>query len=222
MKIKDIIQTIIFVCCLIMIPIFGISYHLFDQTILKSHEVLEKSFTVTTSIFGGAATLAAAYIASKLFNKWQDQHNKQVEADLCISICDFAYISNFKLLQNLTIIEINVINVQNTQSATVELIKVLENLQAIRDEIITILDPKTHFLVSEDDYTKIFFPVFNQITLKTEICIEVIHKCIERQIYKNDPSYGRLINDLRESIDELVKQINSIPTLLKPYYKALN
>lgn len=72
-KIKDIVQTVIFLCCLIIMPVFAFSYFLYDQTSLKDYEIIEKSFTVMIGIFGGTATLVAAYIASLLFNDWRLQ-----------------------------------------------------------------------------------------------------------------------------------------------------
>lgn len=65
-----------------MIPIFSFAYYLYSQTDLKIVEVLDKSFGVTAGLFGGAATLTAAYIASLLFNDWRDQHNKTVEKEM--------------------------------------------------------------------------------------------------------------------------------------------
>ncbi|MFN7095152.1 MAG: hypothetical protein ACK4M7_07290 [Burkholderiales bacterium] len=70
----------------------------------SSESALQDALSTTGSYFGAVATLGAAVIAAYLFNDWRDQHNKNVEAGICINIFDFAYISNFKLLQNLTII----------------------------------------------------------------------------------------------------------------------
>lgn len=46
------------------------------------------AITLYGSYFGGIATLAAAYIASLLFNKWQDQHNKNIESNLILKIVE--------------------------------------------------------------------------------------------------------------------------------------
>lgn len=80
MKIKDMAQTVILICCLVVIPVFSFSFILYSKADLKYYEILDKSFTATFGFFGGAATLAAAYIASRLFNDWKEQHNKQVLA----------------------------------------------------------------------------------------------------------------------------------------------
>jgi len=78
MRIKDMAQTAILICCLMIIPIFASAYFLYSRTDLKYFEILDKSFGVAFGFFGGAATLTAAYIASKLFNNWREQHNKEI------------------------------------------------------------------------------------------------------------------------------------------------
>lgn len=49
---------------------------------------ISNAITMYGSYFGGIATLAAAYIASLLFNKWQDQHNKNIESSLILNIVE--------------------------------------------------------------------------------------------------------------------------------------
>ena len=52
----------------------------------KSSNSLKDSWAIVSSLFGGFATLTAAYIASKLFNDWGEQHNKTVIADVAKQI----------------------------------------------------------------------------------------------------------------------------------------
>lgn len=47
------------------------------------------------TFFGGFATLTAAYIASRMFNDWKDQHNKTIYSDFAIK--------NISMLQELII-----------------------------------------------------------------------------------------------------------------------
>lgn len=87
MKITDLAQTVIFICCLIIIPVLGFAYLLYSQASLKEFEILDKSFSATIGIFSGSATLAAAYIASRLFNDWrsvQSGVNKSEHAKLTL------------------------------------------------------------------------------------------------------------------------------------------
>lgn len=57
---------------------FALAFNFYSQTNLGFSEVLDKSFSVLIGVFGGAATLTAAYIASLLFNDWKEQHNKSI------------------------------------------------------------------------------------------------------------------------------------------------
>lgn len=86
MKIKDITQTVIFICCLIVVPVFTFAYFLYANTELKPSDVFDKSFSPAFGFFGGAATLAAAYIAAKLVSNWKDQtkFNEQIRCLACI------------------------------------------------------------------------------------------------------------------------------------------
>lgn len=78
-NIKDRVQTAILLCFLIIFPMFALAFNFYSQTNLGFSEVLDKSFSVLIGVFGGAATLTAAYIASLLFNDWKEQHNKNID-----------------------------------------------------------------------------------------------------------------------------------------------
>lgn len=77
-RIKDKVQTVIFLCFLIIFPVFALAFCLYSQTGLKLLEVLDRSFSVSIGVFGGAATLTAAYIATLLFNDWSKQFKTQL------------------------------------------------------------------------------------------------------------------------------------------------
>lgn len=81
MNIKDIAQTTIFICFLITVPVFAFAYFLYSNTRLELEEVFDKSFGAAFGFFGGAATLAAAYIATKLFNDWRIQANHDTKKE---------------------------------------------------------------------------------------------------------------------------------------------
>ncbi|EIB7122425.1 hypothetical protein AW812_RS14395, partial [Acinetobacter baumannii] len=85
MKIKDQVQTVFLICCVISIILFGFIYYLLPND--PQNSKIKDSLSLTASFFGGIATLAAAYIATILFNDWKDQekyklHLKFIE---CIS-----------------------------------------------------------------------------------------------------------------------------------------
>lgn len=89
MKIKDIVQTVILICCLIMLLVLGLAYTFYSQTTISPLEVLDKSFSVMIGVFGGTATLAAAYIASLLFNDWKEQHDKEIEIKFILRVLEY-------------------------------------------------------------------------------------------------------------------------------------
>lgn len=76
-SVKDLAQTAIFLCFLIILPVFSLSFYLYSQTGLRLQDILEKSFSVSVGVFGGAATLTAAYIAILLFTDWREPHRVQ-------------------------------------------------------------------------------------------------------------------------------------------------
>lgn len=90
-------QTAILICCLIVIPVFAFAYFLYVNTELKLNEVLDKSFGAAFGFFSGAATLAAAYIASRLFNDWKEQHNKEIEIQFILKVIDSFELFDLKI-----------------------------------------------------------------------------------------------------------------------------
>lgn len=65
---------------------FALAFNFYSQTNLGFSEVLDKSFSVSIGFFGGAATLTAAYIASKLFNDWKLEKKYELENSLLSNI----------------------------------------------------------------------------------------------------------------------------------------
>lgn len=84
---KDIqktITTVLAITAVLSLFFFALIFILFD--FLKVETPLKNSWETFGSYFGGITTLATAYIASKLFNDWREQHNKNIEKDLIINI----------------------------------------------------------------------------------------------------------------------------------------
>lgn len=79
MTLKDSIQTAFLVVGIFTILIFGASYYFMFLDADPTDQPLKDSLAITASFFGGFATLTAAYIASKLFNHWKEQHNKNID-----------------------------------------------------------------------------------------------------------------------------------------------
>lgn len=78
MDIKSLVSNIVAICILILLFLMAFTWIIFE---FNSHSSsLKDSLSIVSSLFGGIAALAAAYIASRLFNDWKEQHNKQILA----------------------------------------------------------------------------------------------------------------------------------------------
>lgn len=85
-NIKDKVQTVVFLCFLIIFPIFALAFCFYSQTNHALSEILDKSFSVSIGVFGGAATLTAAYIASLLFNDWREAYNHDFKVKILLNL----------------------------------------------------------------------------------------------------------------------------------------
>lgn len=79
MTLKDSVQTAILVVGFFSLLVFGASYYFVLIDPDSSNYPLKEALSITASFFGGFATLTAAYIASKLFNDWKHEYNKNTE-----------------------------------------------------------------------------------------------------------------------------------------------
>ena len=80
MNLKYSIQTAILVVGFFSLLVFSASYNFILLDTKPTEQPLKDALSITASFFGGFATLTAAYIASKLFNNWKEQHNLQIIA----------------------------------------------------------------------------------------------------------------------------------------------
>lgn len=88
MKISKLASTVILTASIATIYLFGLIFYLYINADSKTLATLKDSLSTTSGFFGGITTLVAAYIASKLFNRWEDQHNKQVNSDFIMKLYD--------------------------------------------------------------------------------------------------------------------------------------
>ena len=80
MDIKNIVANTIAGTILTLLFLFAFTWIIFDFQ--GSANSLKDTWSIVSSLFGGIATLVAAYIAALLFNDWRDQHNKTVEKEM--------------------------------------------------------------------------------------------------------------------------------------------
>jgi len=86
--------SIVFVTSLFVL---AFTWIIFDYT--ESSKSLKDAWDITGSFFGGITTLVAAYIATQLFNDWRDQHNKNIDAQLCMKVISSVYDCDLALLR---------------------------------------------------------------------------------------------------------------------------
>jgi hypothetical protein len=84
MRTKDFVQTIILICVFITIILFGFIYYLLSE--YPSSSIIKDSLSLIAGFFGGISTLAAAYVATFLFNDWRDEKNYDLENSLLTNI----------------------------------------------------------------------------------------------------------------------------------------
>ena len=85
-KIKPLVFSV-FGAIIISILFLMICFWIF-YTYAASPVAAKDALSTTAGFFGGVATLWAACIAAYLFNDWQSQHNKQIEAKFITTIID--------------------------------------------------------------------------------------------------------------------------------------
>ena len=94
MNTKELIRSTFGTVAVLTIAISVIVFIAYGYTDVEGQ--LKETLTITIGVFGGSATLGAAFIAANLFNDWKEQHNKQVENQLILTI-----VNNFNKLDNL-------------------------------------------------------------------------------------------------------------------------
>lgn len=73
MKIPKLASTIFLTIAICTLYLFALIFYMLLNVDPKTATVLKDSLTLTSSFFGGIATLVATYIATKLFNDWRDE-----------------------------------------------------------------------------------------------------------------------------------------------------
>ncbi|WP_335955105.1 hypothetical protein [Acinetobacter guillouiae] len=97
MKTDNLIQNIVAFAILVTLFLIGFTWIIFDFS--KSPSSLKDSLSIVSSLFGGVATLTAAYIASRLFNDWRKEKDHDTKS---------IYLNN--AINNLFEIESNLLN----------------------------------------------------------------------------------------------------------------
>ena len=80
MNFTRLISTFFLATTFACIVLFACIFWFYSNADSKTLILLKDSLSTASGFFGGITTLIAAYIASRLFNDWKEQHNKQVLA----------------------------------------------------------------------------------------------------------------------------------------------
>ena len=217
-NVKDKIQTVIFLCFLIIFPIFALAFCFYSQANHGFSEVLDKSFSVSIGVFGGAATLTAAYIASLLFNDWKLTHNKNIDSQLCIKAFD--YIQNTEIeLVKIRHFMLYYLNNNSKLNLSNELNKNLDSLTSIAN-ITPIILSNLGFFIEKDTFNKKFIPEFEKIINDLDAYIKTVDTTF--RFYQINENHEDFLQTYIELTETLRSRFRATFRELEEYYKALN
>ncbi len=225
MKISKLASTVILTASLATIYLFGLIFYVYTNADSKTLATLKDSLSTTSGFFGGIATLVAAYIASKLFNRWEDQHNKQVNSDFIMKLYDCLF-----EMRQLSTSSVGFIRDYLTKESKGDYVQQLrENNQRlcylIDYSALKLSD--VAYVITEEDYGNIFS---KQITIITNELYELneLYKIFLGTATPDSiaPIYKRLedINQIDASLEETLIDLNAryraFLVELKKYYMA--
>ncbi|OOW10199.1 hypothetical protein MF4642_07555 [Acinetobacter sp. MF4642] len=93
-NIRNFVAKTLAITFIILLFLFAFTWIIFDFQ--NSSDSIKDTWIIVSSLFSGIATLAAAYIATQLFNDWREQHNKTILANEAKAV--FKKLSNSFLL----------------------------------------------------------------------------------------------------------------------------
>lgn len=224
MDIKSLVSNVIATCILILLFLLAFTWIFFD--FYNTSSSLKDSLSIVSSLFGGIATLAAAYIASKLFNDWKEQHNKQVDSDFIMKLYDCL----FEMRQSST----NCVGFMRDFIAKKDdKPAFMDHLKEHNYRLCSLIDFSTlklsdvAYVITVDDYNEKFLPQITYIANE----LHELHALYISFLQSDDPNTVKVTYKGQERLD-LIDQVleNSLVDLndrfrsfmveLKKYYKA--
>lgn len=197
----------------LVFSIFGILYFYWGDV-----SAVKDSFSTVAGFFGGFATLGAAVIAGYLFNGWKDQHNKNIDAQMCMKTFDLFQSFEFELLEIRTFamyflnspVKIHLYDQFNAN---------LDRLNKLADETTIVLSNLGYFIPASHFDTK-FKPQFNNLLEDLESYIETYDKVFRH--YQNNKNHEKFIKKYFDLSETLRARYRATCVELREYYKALN
>lgn len=215
MDIKSLVSNVIAICILILLFLLAFTWIFFD--FYKTSSSLKDSLSIVGSLFGGIATLAAAYIASKLFNDWKEQHNKNIEAQLCMKAFDYIQGFEFELI-DIERFTINYLISSDKRKLMKKFDENLERLNVIADKSSIVLSDLGFFIPTKE-YDKKFKPQFDIIIDQLQQYISTYDSAF--RAFDHNQNHEKYIQTYRQLTASLRERYRATFVELNQYYKAL-
>jgi len=225
LKISKLASTVILTASLATIYLFGLIFYVYTNADSKTLATLKDSLSTTSGFFGGIATLVAAYIASKLFNRWEDQHNKQVNSDFIMKLYDCLFEMRQLSTSSVGFIR-NYLTKENKSNYVQQLRENNQRLCYLIDYSALKLSDVA-YVITEDDYENIFSKQITIITNKLydlnelyKIFLETDNPDTIHPIYKQLEDINQIDTSLEETLIDLNARYRAFLVELKKYYMA--
>lgn len=207
------------------IYLFGLIFYIYKNADSQTLSTLKDSLSTTSGFFGGIATLVAAYIASKLFNRWEDQHNKQVNSDFIMKLYDCLFEMRQLSTSSVGFIR-NYLTKENKSNYVQQLRENNQRLCYLIDYSALKLSDVA-YVITEDDYENIFSKQITIITNKLydlnelyKIFLETDNPDTIHPIYKQLEDINQIDTSLEETLIDLNARYRAFLVELKKYYMA--
>ena len=196
----------------LFITVFAILYFYWgDETAIKD------ALSTTGSFFGGFATLGTALVASYLFNDWREQHNKNVESQLCMKAFDYIQGFEFELVDIERFTILYLVN-PDKNSLHEKFNNNLERLNVVADKSSVVLSD-LGFFIPKKEYNEKFKPQFDIIIDQLEQYIHTYDSTFRS--YISNPRDEVFIEKYRDLTADLRERYRATFVELNKYYKAL-
>lgn len=217
----DIKTLIIDVCgwiASILIIFFFFTFWLYSHN--QNEQLLKDAWNITTSLLSGLATIGAAIIASRLFNDWRDQHNKQVNSEFIMKFYDSLFEMKATVISTMGYFK-DYLNIRTLEERGDQ----QENLINHNRILCHLIDYSSQrlsdlaFILDEDDYDKNFKPKIEELHEKLMVLNDFFKLYINNTIAYSD-ACDILLRELPELEADLYNHYRSFMVELKRYYRA--
>ena len=169
------------------------------------------------SVLGGVGTLFAGFVAIYLFNDWREQHNKNIESQLCMKTFDYIQGFEFELIDIERFTILYLVN-PNKSLLHKKFNNNLERLNIIADKSSVVLSD-LGFFIPKKEYDEKFKPQFDIIIDQLEQYIHIYDSTF--RFYTPRSQDKEFIQKYRELTAGLRDRYRATFVELNEYYKAL-